>query len=220
MKREINAPLDYYFWVAMLTLVVCGLVIAPQEVGKFASNPIAFIQSFAKPVTQAIAPKGGNGETEVSDAVKNPNVRAFLDMLAFAEGTSGKDGYRMLFGGGKFSDFSRHPDKCIAFFNKQKGRRDCSTAAGRYQILDKTAANLGMKDFTPASQDKAAVALIRQAGALADVEAGRLEEAVGKVRRTWASLPGAGYRQPEKNMEELRRVFDERLKYHKGNAAG
>ena len=44
---------------------------------------------------------------------------------------------------------------------------------------------------------------IDEAGALLDVRAGRLAVAVGKVRRIWASLPGAGYSQPERPMAWL-----------------
>ena len=59
----------------------------------------------------------------------------------------------------------------------------------------------------PASQDAAAIELIREAGALGDVRAGRFDEAVAKVRGIWASLPGAGYAQPEKSLESLRLAF-------------
>ncbi|MGC7995735.1 lysozyme, partial [Salmonella enterica] len=74
-----------------------------------------------------------------------------------------------------------------------------STAAGRYQLLaryfDAYKKQLNLPDFSPASQDAIALQQIKERGALADVDAGRFDIAVGKVRNIWASLPGAGYGQ-------------------------
>lgn len=49
---------------------------------------------------------------------------------------------------------------------------------------------LGLPNFGPESQDRAAVELIRRRGALADVQGGRVADAVRKCRNEWASLPG------------------------------
>ena len=129
------------------------------------------------------------------------NVRAFLDMIAFAEGTAGPNGYRTLFGGQLFDSYAAHPRIFVPF------RNTTSSAAGRYQMLARTwdtlAARLGLSDFSPDNQDAAAIELIRERGALNDVRAGRFELAVSKVRKIWASLPGAGYSQPEKNINTL-----------------
>lgn len=133
------------------------------------------------------------------------NLRAFLEMIAFAEGTSGPNGYRTLFGGGLFESFADHPNQIIT--RKLGGRPITSTAAGRYQFLRRTwvtlQKRLGLPDFGPASQNAAAIELIRERGALNDVYAGRLAVAVEKVRKIWASLPGAGYSQPEKSLNAL-----------------
>jgi muramidase (phage lysozyme) len=57
-----------------------------------------------------------------------------------------------------------------------------STAAGAFQFLSRTwdecAKALGLTDFSPASQDLAAVFLIDRRKALDDVLAGRFDEAV------------------------------------------
>lgn len=133
------------------------------------------------------------------------NLRAFLDMIAFAEGTAGPNGYRTMFGHGLFESFADHPNQRIT--RKLAGRPITSTAAGRYQFLHRTwvtlKARLNLPDFGPASQDAAAIELIRERGALNDVYAGRLNVAVQKVRKIWASLPGAGYDQPEKSINAL-----------------
>ena len=128
-------------------------------------------------------------------------------MIAFAEGTAGRgqDGYDILFGGGTFDSYAVHPRVRVPF------RNTYSTAAGRYQILSRTwdglVNKLGLQDFTPASQDAAAVELIRERGALRDVQAGRVVTAINKVAKVWASLPGAGYNQPERQLTALVRAY-------------
>jgi lysozyme len=62
-------------------------------------------------------------------------------------------------------------------------------------------------DFTPDSQDAAAWFLIEEKGAGADVLAGRTADAVAKVRKIWASLPGAGYGQREVSLAAFNNVF-------------
>ena len=62
-------------------------------------------------------------------------------------------------------------------------------------------------DFGPAAQDAMAIELIRRRGALEDVDAGRFDVAVFKCRREWASLPGAGYAQPERSLDALRTAY-------------
>ena len=57
------------------------------------------------------------------------------------------------------------------------------------------------------SQDKAAIELIRRRKALDDVYAGRFKEAIAKCKKEWASLPGAGYGQNEKNLPNLLAVI-------------
>lgn len=134
------------------------------------------------------------------------NEKAFLDMIAFAEGTSGPNGYRTLFGGNLFESFADHPRQFFPFTNA-RGEKLKTSAAGRYQFLSRTwdalAKKLGLTDFGPENQDKAALELIRERGALKDVQAGRIATAIQKVSPIWASMPGAGYAQPEKKLTTL-----------------
>ncbi len=133
------------------------------------------------------------------------NLKAFLTMIQYAEGTYGKGGYNKLYGGGSFMDMSKHPN------SKQTKWGITSTAAGAYQILNKTwneiQAQLKLPDFSAVSQDRAAIALIKRRKALDDVYAGRFTEAIAKCRKEWASLPGAGYGQNEKNIKNLLAVI-------------
>lgn len=149
------------------------------------------------------------------------NAAAFLAMIRKAEGTAGPNGYRTIFGGRLFTSYADHPRQAVQF-KDGAGRTLWTSAAGAYQFLaispipggytrmdtwDRLQRKLGLVDFSPASQDAAALELIREAGALADVRAGRFDQAVTKVRTIWASMPGAGYAQPERRLEDLRAAY-------------
>ena len=133
------------------------------------------------------------------------NLKAFLLMIQYSEGTAGSNAYRTLYGGGLFKDFSHHPNTRITKYGIT------STAAGAYQILYRTwteiAQKLKLTDFSPVSQDKAAIELIKRRKALEDVMAGRFSIAIGKCRKEWASLPGAGYGQNENSVQSLLAVY-------------
>lgn len=145
------------------------------------------------------------------------NVRAFLDMIAYSEGTSGPDGYRYMFGapriaGRLITSYADHPRQYFSFTDNT-GKTNKTSAAGRYQFLVKTwdslKAKLGLQDFSPDSQDAACIELIRERGALNDVKAGRIQDAIAKCAPIWASLPGAGYNQPERKLGNLLAAFND-----------
>lgn len=141
----------------------------------------------------------------------NQNVKAMLDVIAWCEGTKdkGDDGYNILFGGGKFTSYKDHPR--IAFKTKWGN----TSAAGRYQfmarvpgktILDtwgEVQRKLKLPDFSPASQDLAAIELIKQNGAYNDILAGRITKAIWRLRNIWASLPGSEHNQPTRPMSKV-----------------
>jgi len=142
-----------------------------------------------------------------TNAAGDPNVYAFLGMLRVSEGTAGPNGYRTLVGGKLFDSFADHPRIVVSLPNL--GIK--SSAAGAFQMLARTwdgvRAKLGLPDFSPASQDAAAIELIRQRGALADVRAGNFARAVEKCKKEWASLPGAGYGQRENSLARLQTAY-------------
>jgi muramidase (phage lysozyme) len=137
------------------------------------------------------------------------NVRAFLDMIAHAEGTAGlgDDGYNVIVGGGLFSDYADHPRMLIEL--PKLGIK--STAAGRYQFLSRTwdvlVAQCGLRNFSPLAQDRAAVRMFRWANALDEIQAGKVSAAIVLCRKLWASLPNAGYGQREHKLEKLTAVY-------------
>jgi muramidase (phage lysozyme) len=156
--------------------------------------------------------QGATSGSGTADTSLNPYRRAFLDTLAYAEGTGNypNTGYNTMFTGKQFSGFKDHPRKI------QVSGRYRSDAAGRYQFLSTTWDGLGLSDFSPANQDKGALKLLAS-HVLQAIDKGDFATAFHGARKTWASLPGAGYGQPEKKMKTLVGYANNRLeKYKKG----
>ena len=129
----------------------------------------------------------------------SPNLSAFLHVIR--EGETSHDGtaYTLINGGSHFDAPPWvHP---YAGQSAPPGK-----SAGAYQFIPHTwqrcAEALGLPDFSPPNQDAAAVFLIQQRGATADIEAGNLVAACAKLANEWVSLPGLG-------LQRVQRVFQE-----------
>ena len=135
-------------------------------------------------------------ECNLADA----NVQAFLKLIRYAEHypDTSDDFYDTLYGGGRFTGYTTHPNTAVAKWGHT------STAAGAYQILYPTWAEAHKQgivpDFTPASQDRLAFEKLRTRGALPAVCNGDLAAAFALLRNEWTSLPGA--KQTRMTMEE------------------
>jgi muramidase (phage lysozyme) len=142
---------------------------------------------------------------QARQALQNPNTLIFLDMLAAAEGV--EHGYATLFGNTKLENLDDHP-RTLVDFTQTDGKKNKSSAAGRYQFLQETwddvAAKLKLPDFGPDSQNLAAVELLNRAGALQAVLAGDFDTAVQKAGKTWASLPSSQYPQAKRTWDFIR----------------
>ncbi len=145
-----------------------------------------------------------------------PQRRALLNTIRYAEGTwrgGSVEGYRLLYGGERFADLSHHPEITVQ-------RRYSSAAAGAYQFLPGTwkeaASQLRLRDFSPTSQDQAALYLVERRGALAAVDQGGLDRHVlARLAPEWASLPeasgGSHYGQPVRRDDDLLRFYRSQL---------
>ena len=124
--------------------------------------------------------------------LKDIRVRAFLDMIAEAEGWFYDENknihrptkYEEISGWQPITDISDHPHK--------KGK--WSSAAGPYQFMpgdwDTAKKDTGLTDFTPQSQDIAAVHLLRTRNRIMEaILADDILEAIQRASGTWASLP-------------------------------
>lgn len=144
----------------------------------------------------------------VENALGSLNARTYLDALARAEGTAKypNQGYNTMFGGSQFSNMSDHPRK-LHPFTQTDGTTNYSSAAGRYQFKastwDDAVKALGLNDFSPQSQDLAALWLIQQKGQLENVVNGNFQDATKGLGGVWASLPSSKYLQPKRSNEEM-----------------
>jgi len=120
--------------------------------------------------------------------LRHSNMQAFLKAIALAEGGDYDFRYGAVRGRRndpwRFSDYSTHPGA---------GRGGKVTAAGMYQITRPTwremGTKMGLTDFSPETQDLAAVEILRTIGADADILRGDLAAALDKASRRWSSLP-------------------------------
>ncbi|MGL4458384.1 MAG: glycoside hydrolase family 24 protein, partial [Plesiomonas shigelloides] len=146
-----------------------------QAYGRGGSNPPAEWRPGVTPVGRI---------SNISDPAKQQRVAAFLETIAASEGAN----YDTIVGGGKFNDYSKHPNRVGLITGDGP-----STAAGRYQITGSTyrdiAPRLGITDFSPESQDKIAIELLRRNGALDDIINGDFDKAISKLGGTWQGLP-------------------------------
>lgn len=157
-------------------------------------------------------------------AKANPGLYSGLQQaIAGAEGTilGGRPGYNVMFGGGRFKDFSRHPDKVIS----SPGGHS-SAAAGAYQFLPGTFAGaqkrLGLKDFSPESQNLAMLDLVKSrldpiGGLAAITKAGTLTPQIqAALAPEWASFPTESgksyYGQPVKKAEQIEKFFEQGMR--------
>lgn len=164
-----------------------------QFEGRLASDP-----SFARtaPAALGLAPRTGVIAKDIP-----AEGAALLETIAGPESGGQYDIRYTPDGGSKFSDLSRHPN--IAEPTRD-GRQ--STAAGKYQFVkgtwDRAARALGLKDFSPQSQDKAAWWLAQQdyqshtgRDLLSDLKSPDANVQAG-IRRTlsqtWEGLKGMG----------------------------
>ena len=106
----------------------------------------------------------------------NNQRKAFLDMLAWSEGTDNdvrkpeNRGYDVIVGGELFTDYSDHPRKLVTLNPKLK-----STGAGRYQLLPLVGClpqAAWPERLSPKSQDAVALQQIKERGALPMIDRG------------------------------------------------
>lgn len=150
---------------------------------------------------------------QLEQALANPNVRKFLDLISYTEGTQG-NGYRTAFGGGKLSHLNDHP-RYLKSFRQTDGKSNKTSAAGRYQFVSKTwdgvARQYGLRDFSPHNQDLGAVALLFQRGAIPALLKGDYQTAIRKTGDEWASLPTSNYKQNKRSWDNVNKFLGGKL---------
>lgn len=135
-------------------------------------------------------------------------------MLATIRRFESRGDYSIIYGGGRFDDFSQHPRRAIPInLPGYEGKK--STAAGAYQInaptYDDFAPSLGVTDFSPASQDALALAILQRTGAYDALLQGDIAGAFRLASSRWASLPGSTAQQHPQSETAALSIFDQML---------
>ena len=144
----------------------------------------------------------------------NNQRKAFLDMLAWSEGTDNgrqktrNHGYDVIVGGELFTDYSDHPRKLNTLNPKLK-----STGAGRYQLLSRwwmpTASSLAWKTSLRKVRTLWHCSRLRSVALYLWLIVVDIRQAIDRCSNIWASLPGAGYGQFEHKADSLIAKFKE-----------
>ena len=165
-----------------------------ERPGEFSRSPAQWLRDHinnypSSPIKRWLQEKFGTNA--IADTGLAPEQQAFLKTLSDPESGGA---YDVKNGGSTFSDFSQFPQGV--------GPGGTSSASGRYQFTADTWADvsrqLGLTDFTPASQDKAAWYLASQEyrkktgrDLSADLKSGGHEGDIATaLNGRWPSLPG------------------------------
>lgn len=148
--------------------------------------------------------------------IEKDNIQAFLWVIRVAEGTSGPLGYRTMYTNKIFPvddptkrtfRFRDHPRIVNKAYSRLQRKILPSSAAGAYQFLSDTwndcVRATRVPDFSPASQDRAAIWLVSQCNALENVKKGNIRRALFQCRAIWASFPNSPHQQPTRSEKDL-----------------
>ena len=130
----------------------------------------------------------------------NNQRKAFLDMLAWSEGTDNGRQKPEIMVMTSLQAESYFIDYLITPANLPLNPKLKSTGAGRsllFPLVGCLPQAAGLKDFSPKSQDAVALQQIKERGALPMIDRGDIRQAIDCCSNIWASLPGAGYGQIE-----------------------
>jgi len=166
------------------------------------------------PGTQPLVMEGGD-----------PYLRALMRTISASESNVMRP-YHVVHGGGSVGSLERHPNRCESI-GQGPNRGNCSTAAGRYQLLYSTWLELAARhhplrtddaldatglSFSPVYQDVVVHAWLQEGrwGNLsAQLRQGRIQAVLRRLSGTWTSL---GYGIETNSMSrELPRVYRQML---------
>ena len=137
----------------------------------------------------------------------NNQRKAFLDMLAWSEGTDNgrqktrNHGYDVIVGGELFTDYSDHPRKLVV--TNQKIKSTGAGAASFFPVGGITRCWSRLRLPLRKKPDAVALQQIKERGALPMIDRGDIRQAIDRCSNIWASLPGAGYGRLEYKADSL-----------------
>ena len=156
----------------------------------------------------------------------NPYIRALMRTISASESNSSRP-YSLLYGGDHVQDLSHHPDLCVPIVSGPNVG-DCTTAAGRYQMLTTTwvakaeeyhpqKSSIAFWDsysFEPEDQDEVVYNWLNDPSAWGDnlsrlLEDGQVTQVLQILSPTWTSL---GYGIEDNDMSNaLPQIYEEML---------
>lgn len=173
------------------------------------------------PGTQPLVMTGGD-----------PYLRALMRTISASESNVMRP-YNVLYGGDYVGSLERHPNRCESI-GQGPNRGNCSTAAGRYQLLYSTWLELAARyhpertddaldatglSFAPVYQDVVVHAWLQEGrwgNVSAQLRQGRIQSVLRRLSGTWTSL---GYGIENNSMSrELPRVYRQMLEDELANA--
>jgi len=157
---------------------------------------------------------------------QTPEVRAYLDLVAWKEvghslnADGSPSGYRER--NGVAGSRGLMPESAIAD-NGTLPRDELRYNVGRYQmkLVDvedmRNRYDRRIDDFSPESQDRIAVAKMRDRGVMRELEQGDIRGAIERGGKEWASLPGSPYGQVQRGytVEKAVDYYEQRLAFHR-----
>ncbi len=135
----------------------------------------------------------------------DPYIRTLMRMISASE-SNDRQPYSLIYGGGRAKDLNKHPNTCAAI-KAGPNKGNCSTAAGRYQMLNTTWAEKARRyqaeekgwpwdryySFAPLQQDKVMYNWLNDQKAwnmdlVGELRQGHVELVRKRLSRTWTSL--------------------------------
>lgn len=130
---------------------------------------------------------------QAPDGVDPRALQALLSTIRSTESSLEDNAYSMLFGGDEFTNRDTHPN-IRKTFQDRSGNEGITTAAGAYQItkgtFDDFAERTGITGFSSADQDKLAIAILEDTGAIDALKAGDYEAALAAAGKRWVGVGG------------------------------
>ena len=142
----------------------------------------------------------------------NNQRKAFLDMLAWSEGTDNgrqktrNHGYDVIVGGELFTDYPITPRKLVTL--NPNSNQQAPDATSFFPVGGMPTAS-SLPERLPEKSDAVALQQIKERGALPMIDRGDIRQAIDRCSNIWASLPGAGYGQFEHKADSLIAKFKE-----------
>ena len=144
----------------------------------------------------------------------NNQRKAFLDMLAWSEGTDNgrqktrNHGYDVIVGGELFTDYSDHPQTCHAKPKTQINRR--RTLPASFPLVGCLPQAAWLERLLRKVRTLWHCSRLRSVALYLAIDRGDIRQAIDRCSNIWASLPGAGYGQFEHKADSLIAKFSKR----------